>query len=647
MELVDGGPKFTAKLQEPVLAEDPTSNQQSEQLPTYNAYSIDGDVTAGLVYVNYGLREDYETLQRLGVSVAGKIVLARYGQSWRGIKPKLAAEHGAVGCLIYSDPRDDGYFVDESYPGGPMRPRDGVQRGSVMDFPSSSPGDPLTPGVGATPDAKRLPIAEAKSLTRIPVLPISYADAQPLLAALSGPMAPPAWRGALPIPYHVGPGPATVHLQVAFNWDLKPVHDVIARISGSDQADQWVLRGNHHDGWVTGAADPVSALVAMLEEARAIGALLKEGWRPKRTIVYAAWDGEEPMLLGSTEWAETHAEELDRHAVAYVNTDGNGRGYLEAAGSHSLEALVNAVARQLPDPESKGSVWERWLAERVLLAPTPEARQEVRQRANLRIDPLGSGSDYTAFLDHLGIATVNLGFGGEDDGAGVYHSIYDTPYWYGHFADTDHAYGRVLAQAAGLTVMRLADAELLPFEFAGFADTMAGYVDELKKLLRLRREQAQERNRQIAEGVLLATVDPRRPTVAPPPDPLPPAVDFAPLDRATEALGRAAARYKDARAAIAGRPLPKAVLGEVNDALLRSERALTSAEGLPGRPWFRHLVYAPGTYTGYGARPLPGIREPIELKRYEGIDVEIARLARAFDSLTALLDRVSARLEAP
>src|SRR5690348_5044145 len=304
--------RYTAKLREPPVPGDPTSSQQKEQLPTYNAYSPDGDVTADLVFVNYGLPDDYDQLDRLGISVKGKIVIAKYGRSWRGIKPKVAAEHGAIGCIIYSDPADDGYVQGDTFPVGPMRPSQGVQRGSVMDDPLYG-GDPLTPGVGADNNAKRLPLSEAKSIARIPTLPISYGDAQPLLAALRGPVAPDPWRGGLPITYHVGPGPAKVHLAVKFDWSLKPIYDVIAKIPGSSAPDEWVIRGNHHDGWVNGASDPISGQVAMLEEARAFGALLKQGWRPRRTIIYAAWDGEEPMLLGSTEWAEAHDQELRQH----------------------------------------------------------------------------------------------------------------------------------------------------------------------------------------------------------------------------------------------------------------------------------------------------------------------------------------------
>ncbi|MGE5126449.1 MAG: M28 family metallopeptidase [Betaproteobacteria bacterium] len=637
--------RFRAALDEPVVAADPTTRQKGEQLPTYNAYSSDGDVTGPLVYVNYGLPEDYERLDRLGVSAKGAIVLARYGHSWRGIKPKVAAERGAIGCLIYSDPRDDGYFQDEAFPEGPMRPRDGVQRGSVMDFPSSSPGDPLTPGIGATADAKRLPLREATSLTRIPVLPISWGDAQPLLAALRGPMAPEAARGALPLPYRVGPGPAKVHLKASFNWDVRRIYDVIARIPGAEQPDQWVLRGNHHDAWVNGAADPVSGLVALLEEARALGVLLKEGWRPKRTILYCAWDGEEPMLLGSTEWAEAHAEELRRHAVAYVNSDGNGRGYLSMAGSHTLEALVNAVAREVGDPEAHVSVWQRLQAHELLAAASADERRELRQRADLRLDPLGSGSDYTVFIDHLGIASLNLGYDGEDDGDGVYHSIYDSFYWYSHFADTDFLYGRALAQTAGLVVLRLADTELLPFEFVGFADTVSRYLEQLKKLLREKQDEVAERNRQIEEGVLRVTIDPRRPTVLPAKAGVPPHLNFAPLENAIESLTRAAQRYRAARARVAGHPLPPAVVARVNDELLRCERVLTSPQGLPGRPWYQHLIYAPGVYAGYGAKTLPAAREAIELKRYDQADGEIARIATALAELGRLVDAIAAELE--
>ncbi len=643
--------KFTAKLEEPALAVDPTSNQKSEQLPTYNAYSIDGDVTGPLVFVNYGLPEDYEKLDRLGISVKGAIVIAKYLHSWRGIKPKVAAEHGAIGCLIYSEPQDDGYSIDNVFPAGPMRPADGVQRGSVMDFASASPGDPLTPGIGATPDAKRLPLKEAKSITKIPVLPISYGDAQPLLAALTGPMAPEEWRGSLPIPYHVGPGPAQVHLKVAFNWDIKPVYDVIARIPGSVAPDEWIIRGNHHDGWVNGAEDPISAQVSLLEEARALSLLLKQGWKPRRTIIYCAWDGEEPMLLGSTEWAETHADELRQHAAVYINTDANGRGVLNMGGSHSLEQFINGVARDIEDPESKMTVWRRAQLSKIAEAKSAddrdELRKELRQRADLRIDALGSGTDYTAFLDHLGIATLDLGYEGEDEG-GIYHSIYDDFYWYTHFSDTEFVYGRALAQTVGTSVMRLADAEVLPFDFVNLADTVEMYTKNLQRLLAAKQEEIGERNREIDEGMFQATLDPRRPTVAPAREEVPPHLNFAPMQNAVDSLTRSAKHYQQAlsqKQASLEEDAVAARLGALNRELIESERRLTNAEGLPRRPWYKHLLYGPGVYTGYGVKTVPGVREGIEQKRYAEAEQEIVRVSKALEDESALIESAARELE--
>ena len=646
LELVEPS-RFTARLEEPTVAGDPTSSQHQEQLPTYNAYSIDGDVTAPLVYVNFGIPEDYETLDRLGISVKGAIVIARYGASWRGIKPKVAAEHGAVGCLIYSDPHEDGYFQGEVFPDGAYRNRDGAQRGSVMDMPVY-PDDPLTPGVGATRDAKRLPRNEAVTLTRIPVMPISYGDAQPLLAALMGPVAPERWRGALPITYHVGPGPAKVHLKLAFNWDLKPLYDVIARIPGAAYPDEWIIRGNHHDGWVNGAEDPISGLGPLLEEARGLGILLRQGWKPKRTIVLCAWDGEEPGLLGSTEWAEAHAGELRRNAAVYINTDGNGRGYLAVEGSHTLEKFINGVEREIDDPESKLSVWKRAQSFRIAnsLTATEQERQELRNRPDLRIGALGSGSDYTAFLDHLGIASVNLGFGGED-GGGIYHSVYDDFYWYTHFSDTDFVYGRALAQVVGTTVMRLAGAELLPFDFDGFTDTIRRYVDEVQKLAREKREQIVERNRQIDDGVFAAIGDPRHKQTAPPKEPVPPFLNFAPLENGLAALARTAELYTQALAHAAengGSALARAALRDVNAKLIAVERALTLNEGLPNRPWFKHQIYAPGLYTGYGVKTLPAVRESIEQKQWKLAEEEIGKVGKVLENAGEAIQGATAEL---
>jgi N-acetylated-alpha-linked acidic dipeptidase len=637
--------KFTAALKESPLAVDPTSGQTAEQLPTYNAYSGDGDVTGPLVYVNYGVPDDYDRLQRLGVSVKGAVVIARYGHSWRGIKPKVAAEHGAVGCLIYSDPRDDGYFEGETYPAGPFRPSDGVQRGSVMD--TYYVGDPLTPGVGATKDAKRLSLKDVSVITKIPVLPISYGDARPLLEALGGPVAPESWRGALPFAYHVGPGATAVHLVVKSNWDIKTLYDVIARIPGSAAPDEWVIRGNHHDAWVNGAEDPLSGQAALLEEARAFGELLKQGWRPRRTIIYCAWDGEEPGLLGSTEWAETHADELSRHAVAYLNSDSNSRGYLQMAGSHSLEAFYNDVARDITDPESGVSVWKRLWLRRIEDADSAAERKELRERPDQRIGALGFGSDYTVFLDRIGVPCLSLGFGGEDRG-GIYHSIYDDFYWYTHFGDTTFVYGRALAQTTGTAVMRLADAELLPFSFSNLADTVHLYLDQLQKLLREEREEARERNLELEEGVFTATVDPREPTVPPPAETLPPHLNFAPLENAADALARSAERYDTAvsRArANDGADLSGGGISAVNEALLRVGRALLDPAGLPGRPWFRNVLYAPGMYTGYGVKTVPMVREAIEQRKWREADEGIARTAKTLEGVAAAVDRATEALE--
>ena len=626
--------KYTAKLEEPALAIDPTSNQKSEQLPTYNAYSIDGDVTAPIVYVNYGSPDDYKELERMGVSVSGAIAVARYGLTWRGIKPKVAAEHGAVGCLIYSDPHEDGYFDGEVFPKGPMRPPAGVQRGSVMDMPVY-PGDPATPGIGATPGAKKLPLNEITTFTKIPVMPISYEDAEPLLKNLSGELVPAAWRGSLPMPYHVGPGPAKAHLHLKFNWDRKPLYDVIVKIPGAKYPDQWIIRGNHHDGWVNGAEDPISGASPEMEEARGLAELLKQGWKPDRTIIYCFWDGEEPGLLGSTEWAETHADELRQHAAVYLNTDGNGRGFFGAEGSHSLEAFTNSVIKDIEDPETKMTVWKR-LQLAGMAKGTPKVKAELKSRPDMRIGALGSGSDYTVFTDHLGVASLNIGYGGEDRG-GIYHSIYDDFYWYTHFADTDFAYGRALAQTAGIMMMRLADADVLPFKFTNFAETIHTYIAEIKELDSDQRAHAKDLNAEIDDGVYQAIADPKTKMVPPVKEPIPPYLNFAPLDNAADDLSRASEAYEKAFVAAGGPPTS----ADLNTKLIKTERLLTDAGGLPNRPWFENLVYAPGFYTGYGVKTLPGVREAIEQKRWSEADQQIVRVAKALQNEADLLDEAT------
>lgn len=604
--------RYTAVLKEPAIPEDPTSGQAG-QLPTVNMYSADGDVTAPLIYVNYGMPDDYTQLDKMGISVRGAIVIARYGNGWRGIKPKLAYMHGAVGCLIYSDPRDDGYYQGDVYPKGAFRPDQGVQRGSVMEM-ELYPGDPETPGWGSVPGAKRLPLSQVTNLQKIPVQPISYGDALPLLRALDGPVAPAAWRGALPITYHIGPGPAKVHLALKFNWGLANLYDVIATIPGSEFPDQWVVRGNHLDAWVNGADDPLSGQSALLEEARAYGVLLKQGWRPKRTIVYCAWDGEEPSLIGSTEWAETHAAELQQKAVAYLNSDTNSRGWLNLSGSQTLQHFLNQVAQDITDPETGQTVWLRDQQHREAEARTQQARDAIMDNGDLRIGALGSGSDFSPFLQHLGIAAVDLGYGGESPG-GVYHSIYDDFYWYTHFGDTTFVYGRALAQTMGTAVMRLANADVLPLQFGGFADNLELYQSEIEA----------EYKAQGATGF-----------------------DFHPMEQAIASLKSAATDYDQAFSAAAANgslfATSAADRAALNDLLYQSERKLLDPSGLPQRPWYQHQVYAPGLFTGYGVKTLPGVREAIEARNYPLAASEEAVLVRALDAFTAQIAAARAKL---
>ena len=647
VELVEGGPHFTATLQEPVVKEDPTSSQTKEQLPTYNAYSIDGDVTGPLVYVNYGLPEDYEILERRGISVKGAIIIARYGHSWRGIKPQVGAEHGAVGCIIYSDPRDDGYSPGEVFPKGPMRPKEGVQRGSVQDS-SVFMGDPLTPGIGATADAKRLAIKDAQSLTKIPVLPISYSDAQPLLQAIAGPVAPGDWRGGLPFTYHIGPGPAKVHLKVFSNWNMATLYDVIGKIPGTTIPDEWIIRGNHHDAWVNGAEDPTSGMVAVLEEARAMGELVKQGWKPKRTMIYCAWDGEEPGLLGSTEWVETHVDDLRKHAVVYINSDSNSRGFFGLEGSHTFEHFINDVARDVQDPETKLSVWKREQMKELENAGSAEARREIRERHDLRLDMLGGGSDHAPFINFAGVASLGIEFGGEDRG-GIYHSIYDDFYWYTHFSDTDFVYGRALSQAGGTAMMRLADADLLPLQFTDFADDVKMYVREVEKFAAQQRDDIQEMNRKIDEGMYNATDDPRETWVTPKKEDVPPHLNFAPLDNAVEHLERSAAEYQKALEQVSangGAALGTASLTNLNALLIQSEHKLTTPQGLPGRFWYKHELYAPGTYTGYAAKAIPAVREGLEQKRWKEAEDAAARVAGVLQNEAQLISTAASQLAA-
>ena len=642
LELLEPQP-FVAGLEEEALAEDSTSGQRDEQLPVYNAYSIDGDVTGELVYVNYGVPADYEELARRGVDVKGKVVIARYGGSWRGIKPKVAAEHGAVGCILFSDPSGDGYFAGDPYPKGGWRPAQGAQRGSVADMPLY-PGDPATPGVGAVPGAERLPRERIATLTKIPVLPISARDAQPLLAAMGGPMAPRSWRGALPLPYRLGPGPAKVRLQVAFDWTEAPLYNVVAKLRGDELPDQWIVRGNHHDAWVNGATDPVSGMAAVLAEARAVGELARTGWRPRRTLVYAAWDGEEPGLLGSTEWVEHHADELRRKVVAYLNTDSNGRGLLGAGGSPTLQPLVTEVAAEVRDPLTGASVLERaraWLT----VHGDDEDRALVAAREGMPLYPLGSGSDYSPFLQHLGVAALDLGFGGEDH-YGQYHSVYDSFDHYRRFMDPGFDYGVALAKVLGRIALRLADADTLPFDPGPLAADLARWRTEVVELADERRKETEEENRRVREGIYAAAADPKERWIVPPAREAVPYLNFAPLDNAVAAVQEAAARHARARRErLAAGPLAGDAAARYDQALRALEPALTRAQGLPGRPWYVNQAYAPGFYTGYGVQTLPAVREAIEQRRWSEVEGQVENVAETLRGLAAAIDRATAVLE--
>jgi N-acetylated-alpha-linked acidic dipeptidase len=619
---------YKALLAEPALKEDATSNQKKEQLPIYNAYSTDGDVKGDLVYVNYGVPRDYEELERLGISVKGKIVIAKYYGSWRGIKPKLAAEKGAIGCIIYSDPKDDGYRQGDVYPKGAFKNEFGAQRGSVMDMPMY-PGDPLTPGYAATKNAKRLAIKNTPTITKIPVLPISYHDAKPLLESLSGPVAPQKWQGSLPITYHIGPGATKVHLKVAFNWDIKPIYNVVAKMYGSDFSDKWFMRGNHHDAWVNGASDPISGMVSLMEEARAMSMLKKSGWQPKRTIVYFAWDAEEPGLLGSTEWAEDHIAELQNKAVVYINTDGTGRGFLFAGGSPVLQTFFDEVTQSVIDPEKGVSVGKRRHAFDIVNGAKKTSNQ-------FELSPLGSGSDYTVFLDHLGIASMNIGFGGESPG-GEYHSIYDSFDHFTRFKDPTFAYGIALSKTTGHSVLRLVNAKVLPFDFTQLSRKITSYTSELKDLLKSIRNKTETHNLNVKNNVYTLAADPQKKFVAPKIKKTVPYLNFAPLENAVSNLNN---RSKKVQTYLKSNTLSGDDLNKLNMLIYQSERYLINKKGLPRRPWFKNQIYAPGFYTGYGVKTLPAVREAIEQKNWKEAQEQIFVLTEVLNKYNFYLDKI-------
>ncbi|MCS5580437.1 MAG: M28 family peptidase [Gammaproteobacteria bacterium] len=625
--------QFTASLTEDSLEEDPSTSVIDNLLPPYNAFSIDGEAEGELVFVNYGTPADYEILERYGISVAGKIAISKYGGSWRGIKPKLAGEKGAIATIIYSDPGDDGYGPGDVYPEGPFKNDSGVQRGSVMDMPTY-PGDVLTPGIGATADARRLPKEEAPTITQIPVLPISYRDALPLLEAMGGAVVPNEWRGGLPITYHLGPGPGRIRLKLEFDWKMVTAYNVIARLEGSQYPDEWIIRGNHHDGWNHGAADPISGLIALLSEAKAMSRLANDGFGPARTVIYAAWDAEEPGLIGSTEWAEHHAAELQEHTVAYLNTDGNGRGFVNIGGSHVLERFFNEVIADIDDPQTGVSVKERRRANLSINSSNENTRTEAKNRSDLRISPLGSGSDYTPFLQHLGIASANIGFGGESAG-GSYHTMYDTYEHYSKWIDPGLVYGEVLAQVAGHATLRLANAPRLPFEFKGFTDNVSVYISEIETLADNMRTNTEETNQNITDGIYDLILDPTKSFGPPAVQTQVPFFNFAPLKNALARLESAAENYETT---IAG---GIAATTEENYLLYQTERELIRQEGLNGRPWYKHHIYAPGFYTGYGVKTIPGVREAIEQRQFDEVAEQIDIAAEVLTKMAVKVEELS------
>ena len=624
-----GRKPFKAKLEEPALKEDRTSGQKSEQLPSYNAYSADGDVTAELVFVNQGIPSDYEELEKMGIEVKGKIVIAKYGGSWRGIKPKVAYEHGAVGCIIYSDPEDDGYVQGDVYPEGAFRPKAGVQRGSVMDMPVY-PGDPLTPGAGATKDAKRLNMSEAVTIMKIPVLPISCEDALPLLQSLEGQVVPPSWRGGLPVTYHVGPGKDKVHLKLQFNWDTKQLYDVIAILPGSELPDEWIIRGNHHDAWINGAADPISGIVSEMEEARAIGELVKKGFKLKRTLVYCAWDGEEPGLMGSTEWTEDHQAELRKKAVLYLNTDANSRGFINISGSHSLEPFFNEIANDVIDPQTGVSIKERLYALTIVTADK-QARANLTGNKNIKLGALGAGSDWSGFLQFLGIASINIGFGGEGQG-GEYHSIYDSYDHFVKFSDPGFQYEVTLAKTCGRAMMRMANADVLPFDVNSFYKTVADYVTGLKALLDNTRTETEVENKIIRDKLFDISKDPTKEFLPPKMKDAVPYLDFSNLENTMAQLKNTTEEFQKQYSSAIQLPVDKQ--NELNEILFKVERSLINENGLPKRPWFKHQIYAPGFYTGYGVKTLPGIREAIEQRNWKESQENIEIVSKTIETYT-------------
>ncbi len=581
--------------------------------PDYNDYSPSGDITAPVVYVNYGMAQDYRELARLGVSVDGKIVIARYGRGYRGIKALLAEQHHASGLVLYSDPQDDGYAAGDPFPDGPWRPMGGVQRGSIL-YTQIYPGDPLTPGFASVPGAKRISPADAASLPHIPTMPISAEDASVILKDLDGHHVPRNWQGALPFTYHVGNGHVRVHMRVVMDYRQRPLYDVIAKLHGSLD-DQWVILGNHHDAWVYGAADPSSGTASLLETARALGELVRSGWQPRRTIVICNWDGEEPGLLGSTEWVEQHRTELQAKAVAYINTDVGVTGpNFTASASPSLNDLIRAATRQVPDPDTGESVYEAWAehssAGRTELSGVARETAGARTSGEAPVGTLGSGSDYSAFLDFAGIPAVDLAFSGD---YGVYHSLYDDFYWMKHFGDPTFAYHVTLARVLGILALRLDEAGILPFDYSNYSSEVSRSLDEL---------------------AARASQDPS---------------EYAALQPVVDAANRfAESSLREAMAigALEGTTVNFALANRLSLALADVEQSLLDPNGLVGRPWYKHTIFAPGSYTGYAAESLPGITEALNHQDIATLKVESNSVAQALVRASECLDQISRMAQA-
>jgi N-acetylated-alpha-linked acidic dipeptidase len=602
LELITPERKKLATPEQAYDADEDTSNPNA--VGAFNAFSASGDVTAPVVYVNYGTQEDYRALAAIGVSVEGKIALARYGRCYRGIKTKLAEEHKALGLIIYSDPEDDGYTQGDVFPKGPWRPMSGIQRGSV-EYTEMYPGDPLTSGVAATRGAKRITPAEATNLSRIPTMPINAQDAAVILARMGGAHVPRSWQGGLPFTYHVGPGDATVHMKVAVDYQQRPIYDVIAKLQGTNDAE-WVMLGNHHDAWVYGAVDPGSGTATMLETARALGELARSGWKPRRTIVMYEWDGEEPGLIGSTEFVEANLAELQAKAVAYINTDVGVSGpNFGGSGTPSLKELIRDVARDVQDPTGSRSVYDVWLEHSASSDGqfSGAARLTSKQEGSpdVQVGDLGAGSDFCAFFDHAGIPSMDMGFAGD---YGVYHSIYDDFFWMKTFGDPTFAYHATLAKLLGTVALRLDEADVLPFDYPA-------YSWEISRAANGMTTRAQEAG--VANDKLKAVVEASS--------------EF------TAAAMRASQAVQKAKGS-----LPPAVEERINREMVQIEQSLLEPGGLTNRPWYKHTIYAPGNYAGYAPELMPGLNEALDRMDRPAID-------REAEALTAALQRASARLD--